>query len=513
MTKLSLTLGMKASMQRVWDIITHPERYPSFIKGIKKVTILQRNTDVSLAQWTIDVEGLDVHWTEQCHYEPLHSRISFHAIKGDFSTYSGSLALNHTSTGVELTLEATLDWGIPSFERIINKVVEEKVRRSFMGMIISIKRTVERSQPKGRYGFVIHPLDIDLISIAFHEPNLASKRRDLLSKTFEWLPPFKCSDIVGLTGPEGNEVDGSLIYCPLLPEQMVANNGEIALKRTIEAVRVAEEMGARVVGLGAYAANIGRKGILVAEAVRVPVTTGTSYTIATAINGVEEACRLVGADLRQMSLGIVGATGGIGSTCAELLAGKVGSLILNARNRTRLNDLVSRLKEANPHIEISATTELDWLISNSDILITATNSPSSLIDARSVRPGTIICDVSRPRNVAPESVDEAHGSVLVFDGGIVKPPGEVDLDFYVGLPPGLTYACLAETMILALAERYEGYSIGANLSSEKVREVSKLGHHLGFRLAELRWCDREISPETLHIVREHIQRRSLRSKV
>lgn len=507
MTKLSLAIPVKTTKQQLWELITHPEGYPTFIPNVKDAVILQRDQSVSIVRWRISIENIEFQWTEQCHYDRDNARISFHMVRGDFSTYDGTLSIGHAGTGVELVLEATMDWDIPSFEKIIAKTIEEKVRRSFTAMLVALKRYAERHRIERTYAFVIHPLDLGLISVAFREPNIISKRKDLISKAFEWLPPFKCSDIVGLKATDGRETNGALIYCPLLPEQMASSHNNLALKRTIESVKVAETLGVNIVGLGAYAAQVGKKGILVAEAAQVPVTTGTSYTIATAIHGVEIACRAVGADLSQMQVGIVGATGGVGSVCAELLVNKAGSLIINSRNQTRLDELAERLKSRAPATKVIQTTELDWLVANSHVVITATSTPSALIDARSLWPGTIVCDVSRPRNVTPESVEETHGNVLVFDGGVVKPPGEVDFDFYFGLPPGLAYGCIAETMILALSRRFEGYSIGGNITTAKVEEIERLGEVLGFRLAELRWCDREIPQETFEIVRGHLRKR------
>ncbi|MBI4226662.1 MAG: SRPBCC family protein [Candidatus Omnitrophica bacterium] len=508
MTTLRLTVNIRATKQRVWEIVTHPERYPAFVRDVQDVTVLQRSQSVALARWRIRHDGVEFQWTEQCHYDVEQARITFHAVRGDFASYDGSLALEHAGPGVALTLNATMDWGLPSFGKVIAPVVEQRVRRAFTMMLVAIKRYAERHRVARTYAFVIHPLDLELIRVAFREPNIAAPRKELLSKTFEWLPPFKCSDIVGLQSLDGHEVDGALIYCPLLPEQMVANGGAMALRKTIEAINVAESLGVHIVGLGAYAAQIGRKGVLAAEAVRVPVTTGTSYTVAMAIQGIETACRAVGVPLSRLKVGIVGATGGVGSTCAELLAPRAGALVLNARNQTRLDELTVTLKARAPSVEVLPTAELDWLVANADIIITATSTPGALLDARALRPGTIVCDVSRPRNVSPQSVEDAHGSVLVFDGGVVKPPGDVDFDFCFGLPPGLAYACMAETMILALSERYEGYSIGGNISAPKVEEIARLGDALGFRLAALRWCEREVPTETVEIVREHLRNRA-----
>ena len=508
MTNLSLKVNVRATKQRVWEIITHPERYPSFIRDVQDVAVLQRSQSAALVRWKIRHDGIEFQWTEQCHYDREQAQLTFHAVRGDFASYDGSLTIEHAGQGVSLALEATMDWGLPSFGKVIGPVVAERVRRAFTMMVVAIKRYAEKHRVERAYAFVIHPLDLDLISVAFREPNIAVPRKELMAKTFEWLPPFKCSDIVGLKTPDGREVDGALIYCPLLPEQMMAGGGEMALRKTIEAVHVAEQLGVKVVGLGAYAAQIGRKGVLVSEACRTPITTGTSYTVSTAIHGIEAACQAVGIPLNRMRVGIGGATGGIGSTCAELLVRRTGALILNARNQTRLDDLTITLKAQAPSVEILPTTELDWLVANADLIITATSTPSALIDARALRPGTIVCDVSRPRNVSPQSVEDAQGSVLVFDGGIVNPPGEVDFGFYFGLPPGLAYACMAETMILALSGRYEGYSIGGNISAAKVEEIARLGNALGFRLAALRWCEREVPTETIEVVRGHLRKRA-----
>ncbi len=64
-------------------------------------------------------------------------------------------------------------------------------------------------------------------------------------------------------------------------------------------------------------------------------------------------------------------------------------------------------------------------------------------------------------------------------------PGEVDFHFNFGLAPGKAYACMAETMVLALEERHESYSLGKQMQPERVREIAKLAHKHGFKLTEL----------------------------
>ena len=62
-------------------------------------------------------------------------------------------------------------------------------------------------------------------------------------------------------------------------------------------------------------------------------------------------------------------------------------------------------------------------------------------------------------------------------------PGEVDFGFDFGLPPGKAYACMAETMVLALEGRYECYSLGKEIQVGQVREIAQLARKHGFRVS------------------------------
>ena len=71
---------------------------------------------------------------------------------------------------------------------------------------------------------------------------------------------------------------------------------------------------------------------------------------------------------------------------------------------------------------------------------------------------------------------------MIIGGGVVNIPGEVDFGFNFGLPPDRAYACMAETMVLALEGRYESYSLGKHIRVEKAREIAQLARQHGFRL-------------------------------
>jgi predicted amino acid dehydrogenase len=74
--------------------------------------------------------------------------------------------------------------------------------------------------------------------------------------------------------------------------------------------------------------------------------------------------------------------------------------------------------------------------------------------------------------------------VLVVESGEIELPGDVHMR-NIGLPPGVAYACMAETVVLALEGRYETFTVGRAIEWEKVKEIYRLGLKHGMRLAAI----------------------------
>jgi hypothetical protein len=95
----------------------------------------------------------------------------------------------------------------------------------------------------------------------------------------------------------------------------------------------------------------------------------------------------------------------------------------------------------------------------------------------------VITDVARPLDMSPEDIVK-RPDVLVIESGEVELPGEVRMKS-IGLPDRVAYACLAETIVLALEGRYENFTVGRNLSWPKVKEIYQLGLKHGMKLATI----------------------------
>jgi hypothetical protein len=67
----------------------------------------------------------------------------------------------------------------------------------------------------------------------------------------------------------------------------------------------------------------------------------------------------------------------------------------------------------------------------------------------------------------------------------------------IGLPPGVVYAGLAETITLALEGRFEVFTVGASPQWDKVREIYRLGLKHGMQLAAISGVDGIYSEEEI----------------
>jgi len=74
-------------------------------------------------------------------------------------------------------------------------------------------------------------------------------------------------------------------------------------------------------------------------------------------------------------------------------------------------------------------------------------------------------------------------------------PGRPSLGWDFGFEPGLAYACMAETMMLALEHHYTDMSLGANLSLDNMIYLRSLAEKHGFELAQLRSFDLPLSED------------------
>jgi fatty aldehyde-generating acyl-ACP reductase len=354
------------------------------------------------------------------------------------------------------------------------------------------------------FAFIIHPIDpkrdvsrkFPLLGRVLNERQI-----DFFSTFF---PPVYISEIDGIRSEaSGREIRGWFIACPFTPRRMLELPERTVYRKIIQTGRLAERLGAQMLGLGAFTSVVGDAGITIARSLDVPVTTGDSYTVIVAVEAIREAASLMDIPVGRASAAVVGATGAIGQVCADMLADSVERLYLIGRRQDALEDLRDRLK-VHARAELIASTNMD-VLSEAQLILTVTSSVHDVIRPEYLQPGSVICDVARPRDVSA-MVARVRDDILVIDGGMVDVPGPVDFHFNFGFPPGKAYACMAETIALALEGRFEDYTIGKHITRERVEEIGSIARKHGFRLSGFRSFEKEVTPRQIETIRRNATR-------
>ncbi|WP_304173167.1 aminotransferase class III-fold pyridoxal phosphate-dependent enzyme [Limnochorda pilosa] len=354
------------------------------------------------------------------------------------------------------------------------------------------------SPEEGRFAFLVHPLT--LINYRDYDPSFAVFDEEALGRLARRWSDIMEPMVVGETRIEsatGAVAYGEFVAVPRTTEELLTMPREQAQAEVRRAVELARDRGARIVGLGAYTAVVTMGGLGLTD-LGVAITTGNSYTVISAQEAIGLAAERLGVPLNQAAVAVVGATGSIGRALALLLAAEAKQLIL-VGNQAHPQASLRRLKrvaeaavEAGHQPEFELTVDVDAALAAADVVVTATSSTLELVRPENVKAGAIVCDMSRPPNVAARMQAE-RPDVLVIDGGVVEVPGRPYMGFNFGFERGLAYACMSETMMLALEQHYEHTSLGSELPLATLEMMRNLAAKHGFRLAWLRSFDRPLS--------------------
>ncbi|MGI6412736.1 MAG: aminotransferase class III-fold pyridoxal phosphate-dependent enzyme [Syntrophomonadaceae bacterium] len=382
--------------------------------------------------------------------------------------------------------------------------------------------------------------------------------------------PGIVSYMPALRSKTGDVAEGWLIGVPFGGREIMSLPKNRVVECISRAVDLGRDLGARIVGLGALTSVVTRGGRAVTGK-GVAITSGNSFTTLMAVQALFLGASKMHIPLETARGGIVGATGSIGRACALMMSEKISHLILFGNpkyvtsSKNRLNSLVKDIlnyalirmqnkelqgmsrwlkdtvslltklnrAEAQKYAELIVKGEdLSWQLIKEicdylgincpivlsldlekdlpkcNLIITASNSPEYLIYPGYLAAGTVVCDVARPADVAPE-VLATRNDVLVLEGGLVQLPDQVCFGPNLGYRDGISLGCLSETMLLALEGEYQDYSIGTHLSLDTINYFRKLAAKHGFTLASLRMGRHEISDSYI----DNIYRNSIKYKM
>ena len=321
------------------------------------------------------------------------------------------------------------------------------------------------------------------------------------------LPVMAWSPVRGIRSPTGAEAEGWILYLPATAEQIAARGPAWTERRLVEATRLARRLGAQVLGVGGFARTMTEATRKVAARSEIPITSGASCLVSTDMWAAKQAVLAMGVEQDdvgrvQGTAVVVGAGDPQGSVAAELIALVFNRMVIVDREPDRLLELVSRIGQQSPHCQVEVATSPDPHLADALLVVTGL-APGwrGAVDITKLAPGAVVSDCHRPSEFQLAEA-EARPDVLFVLAGELELPGPADLGTDLGPPPKVAFASMAEVVILALDERFECFSLGADVTLEQVKEIYKGGLTHGLTLASLRGPRGPLRTTEINLIRE-----------
>lgn len=359
-----------------------------------------------------------------------------------------------------------------------------------------------------KFAFLIHPIDVqtsaiwevascgslrgwgtDLLGVCrqLHQAMAEASRRPAGLRR---AGPRVADELGILTSALGSSAEGRLYEISMMPEEILDDPSR-ALDQMQQAVDMAREWGAEIVGLGSLTGIVGSRGTYLAEHNSLAITTGNSLTVYAAMQTLDRVADEFDLDLRHESVAVVGIPGSIATAAARLVAQKCGKILLVGRRSCSMTERIAR------ELGAEYTLDLKEALAKSRLVLSATSS-GQCIDENLLRPGTVVIDVGVPSDVCRAHVPRED--VLILTGGFVRVPATMPLEStFLWFQHGIIPSCLGETMVLALTRRAECFSLGRTLRLESIQEIGALAREHGFDFSQLCTCGRPL--EDSHLVR------------
>jgi predicted amino acid dehydrogenase len=108
------------------------------------------------------------------------------------------------------------------------------------------------------------------------------------------MPPMVYCKMENIVSPTGAEAEGWLISWAARPRKCSRAAPSSPTAACCTPPKIAEKMGAQIMGLGAFTKVVGDAGVTVARRASIPITTGNSYSASGALWAAADAMRRMG---------------------------------------------------------------------------------------------------------------------------------------------------------------------------------------------------------------------------
>ncbi len=143
MTYVARSIIAKGDPRAAYELAKDMESFPKFMPDVQSVEVVKRGENMTVTDWSTEIDGTEIIWTEEDHFDDEHLIVSYKLIEGDLDKFEGQWIFEPCAEGCKITLTVDFDFGIPELINLIGGVLKVKVTENSDMMLQSMKSRIE----------------------------------------------------------------------------------------------------------------------------------------------------------------------------------------------------------------------------------------------------------------------------------------------------------------------------------------------------------------------------------
>ena len=143
MTLVKCSIIINSSPNEVYDLAKDMERFPGYMPDVENVTVLERDGNRTITEWTTNVEGIPLCWKEEDTFDDDNISISYRLIEGDLEKFEGTWTFTENEGKTEVVLTVDFDFGMPTLADLLGPILKVKVQENSDMMLAGMKKEIE----------------------------------------------------------------------------------------------------------------------------------------------------------------------------------------------------------------------------------------------------------------------------------------------------------------------------------------------------------------------------------
>lgn len=147
MPTVETTTWIQAPLDRVYAIAKDNTAFPTFMKDVKSVSIIESEGSRVVSDWVgvVSAFNLKVRWRQEDVWDDVEHACEFRQVSGDYDELSGTWRFREENGGTRFDSVLEYQYSVPGLGPLVKQVVHSLVTKNMDSVLGAIKAKAESS--------------------------------------------------------------------------------------------------------------------------------------------------------------------------------------------------------------------------------------------------------------------------------------------------------------------------------------------------------------------------------